>query len=107
MKKAILLLAAAALIAMVAGATLFAADVEAGKAVLKTQKCSMCHSIAGVGGKLNALDEAGKLKADDIKKWIRTPKSMKADTKMTAYSAEKLSDKDLDDLVAYLSTLKK
>jgi cytochrome c553 len=107
MKKALLLLAAAALVALVAGAIVYGADVEAGKAVFKTQKCSMCHSIAGVGGKLNALDEAGKLKADDIKKWVRTPKAQKADTKMMAYAADKLSDKDLDDLVAYLLTLKK
>ena len=107
MKKAIMMLMAALLILMVAGVTAFSAEVENGKAVYKVQKCSMCHAIAGTGGKMGALDDAGKLKADDLKKWVRTPKEMKADSKMTAYAAAKLSDKDLDDLVAYMLTLKK
>jgi cytochrome c2 len=103
MKTAVTFLVVVALTLMVT--TAFAADAENGKAVYKAQKCAMCHSIAGEGGKMGALDDAGKLKADDLKKWIKTPKEMKADSKMKAYTT--LADKDLDDLVAYLQTLKK
>jgi mono/diheme cytochrome c family protein len=54
-----------------------------------------------------------KLKADDLKAWMRTPKEMaekaKADRKppMPAYSKEKLADADLEALTAYLLSLKK
>ena len=76
-----------------------------GKQVYTAQKCQMCHSIAGTGNKAHPLDGVGgKLSAEDAKKWIKTPKAMKADTKMKAYPA--LSEKDTDDLVAYLMTLK-
>ena len=76
-----------------------------GKEVYAMQKCALCHSISGIGGKKHALDGVGtRLKADDIKKWIRDPKSMKPDTTMKAYP--NLPEKDLADLVAYLSSLK-
>ena len=69
-------------------------------------KCSMCHAIEGKGNKNMPLDGIGaKLSAADIKKWIVSPKEMKADTKMKAYPS--LSAADLDALVAYLSSLKK
>ena len=81
------------------------AALDHGKEVYAMQKCALCHSISGVGGKKLALDVVGsKLKADDIKKWIRTPKAMKSDTTMKAYP--NLPEKDLDDLTTYLLTLK-
>ena len=105
MKKALTFLAVAGLMLSL-GAVLYAADAEHGKEVFKEQKCSMCHNIGGQGGKLSSLDGVGsKLKADEITKWVKTPKEMKPDTKMKAYPT--LPDKDLDDLVAYLLTLKK
>ncbi len=76
-----------------------------GKEVYAMQKCALCHSISGAGGKRLALDGVGsKLKPEDIRKWIRTPKEMKADSTMKAYP--NLPEKDLRDLVAYLMTLK-
>ena len=52
------------------------------------------------------LDGVGsKLSAADIKKWIVSPKEMKADTKMKAYPS--LTAEDLDAMVAYLASLKK
>lgn len=47
---------------------------------------------------------------DEIKAWLRTPKEMmakkgKTGTKPT-FGPDKISDKDLDDLATYLSTLK-
>ena len=57
------------------------------------------------GNKKNPLDGVGKkLSAEDIKKWITTPKAMKPDAKMKAYP--NLPAKDLDALVAYLLSLK-
>jgi mono/diheme cytochrome c family protein len=75
-----------------------------GMEVYAAQKCALCHSISGIGGKKRALDGVGsKMKPDAIKKWILTPKAVKADTTMKAYP--NLPDKDLDDLTAYLMTL--
>jgi len=77
-----------------------------GKEVFAAQKCSMCHAIEGKGNKNNPLDGVGsKLSSDQIKKWIVSPKEMKADSKMKAYPS--LTGADLDALVAYLSSLKK
>jgi len=81
------------------------AALDHGKEVYAAQKCALCHSISGVGGKKLALDGVGsRLKPDLIKKWIRTPKEMKAGSTMKPYP--NLPDKDLNDLTAYLGTLK-
>jgi mono/diheme cytochrome c family protein len=92
------------------------AKVEKGKQVYDATmpKCKTCHAIGGVGNAKGALDAVGaKLKADEIKAWVRTPKEMTEKTKaarkpaMPVYAKEKLSDEDLDALTAYLLTLKK
>ncbi len=76
-----------------------------GREVYAVQKCALCHSISGIGGKKMPLDGVGsKLESEEIKKWILTPKEMKSDTTMKAYP--NLPKKDLNDLVAYLRTLK-
>jgi cytochrome c2 len=80
-------------------------DIENGKKVYADQKCKLCHSIEGVGNKKSPLDGVGsKLSGDDIAKWIVSPKEMKPDSKMKAYT--KLKEKDLEDLVAYMLSLK-
>ncbi len=107
MKRSVLLFSGLA-IALLVGATVLAAagNEEHGKEVYAAQKCSMCHAIAGKGNAKGPLDSVGsKLKAEEIKKWIKTPKEMKADAKMKAYP--NISETDLDDLTAYLLTLKK
>jgi cytochrome c2 len=105
MKRTVLVLTGAALILASAVVAFSAGDPEAGKLVYTAQKCQLCHSIAGVGNKKSPLDGIGaKLKADEISKWIKTPKEMKADTKMKAYPD--LAAKDLDNLVAYMLSLK-
>jgi len=103
----------------VTGALLLAAglasaqDAERGKAVYAEQKCKLCHSVAGEGNKKGALDEVGgKLGAEEMKAWMRTPKEMaeKAGATrkpaMKVYGEDKLSEEDIDALVAYLLTLK-
>jgi mono/diheme cytochrome c family protein len=88
------------------------AGADKGKAVYAAQKCSMCHAIAGTGGKTSALDGVGKkLSAADIRAWIVTPKEMEAKSKSTKKPAmpdryAKLPAADLDALVAYLASLK-
>ena len=75
-----------------------------GKEVYDAQKCSLCHSIAGSGGDV-ALDGVGaRLKQDDFRKRIRSPKEVKADSTMKAYP--NLPEKDINSLIAYLQTLK-
>ena len=83
----------------------FEASPDRGKEVYATQKCVLCHSIGGIGGKKMALDGVGsRLKPDEIRKWVRTPKEMKPDTAMKPYP--NLPERDLADLTSFLSTLK-
>ena len=106
MKKGLVLVSVVALLSLAAGGAFAADAVEHGKEVYAAQKCAMCHSIAGKGNAKSPLDGVGsKLNADEIKKWVKTPKEMKADAKMKAYP--NLADKDLEDLTAFLLTLKK
>ena len=83
-----------------------AEKVAKGQKVYAAQHCSMCHSIAGKGNTKNPLDAVGsKMTADEMKKYITNPKSVKADSKMKAYPS--LAGDDLDSIVAYLLTLTK
>ena len=88
-----------------------AAKIEKGKPVYAAQKCGICHSIDGKGNKQHPLDGAGaRLSADDIRKWIVSPKEMEAKLpakpkiSMKAYST--LPAEDLDALVSYVRSLK-
>ena len=91
---------------LLVGAAAYSADADHGKQVYAGSKCRLCHSIAGMGDGKIPLDEVDeKLKPDEIKKWIKMPQEMKADTKMKAYPT--MSDRDLEYLTAYLLTLKK
>ena len=89
-------------------ATALAGDAAAGKAVFDAAKpaCKSCHTDAK-----NPLTKAGAdNSADELKAWVRTPKDMIAKKGkkgiMPAYAAEKISDADLENLVAYMATLK-
>lgn len=93
----------------------FAQDPTAvgrGENVFAAQKCSICHAVADKGNKKGPLDEVGaKLSADDIRRWIVNAPEMAAKTGAQRKPAMKvfanLSASDIDDLVAYLQTLKK
>jgi nitric oxide reductase subunit C len=102
------LLRASVVLAVAAGLSVpvLAGDAAAGAEAYKANKCSMCHQIGGQGGKMGgALDDVGtKRDADWLKKYIKDPKSVDPKAKMKAFPT--ISDKDLDDLVAYLLTLK-
>jgi len=89
-----------------------AAQIKKGEAVYTAQKCSVCHSIAGKGGKSSPLDGVGaKLSADEIRLWITHP----ADAAKKANSTKKppmpakygkLPAADIDALVAFMQSLK-
>jgi mono/diheme cytochrome c family protein len=87
-------------------------DPKKGEQVYTAQKCSVCHSIAGKGGKANPLDGVGaKISAAETRQWIINPKEMTTKTNSEKkppmpdrYS--KLPAEDIDALVAYLQSLK-
>ena len=114
LKRTAFTLVAGALVAGLAAAQ-DAAQIEKGKKIYEAAnpKCKLCHSIGGQGNPKGVLDGVGgKISADDIKAWLRTPKDMAAKAKaarqpvMPAYPKEKLSDEDLEALTAYMSSLK-
>ncbi len=84
------------------------ADTAKGKAVFDGAKpaCKGCHTEAK-----HPLAKAGaENTAEELKAWVRTPKDMMAKKKKTGlmpvYGPDKISDADLDALVAYLATMK-
>jgi mono/diheme cytochrome c family protein len=103
-------------LALCSGATLLAQDKAAdGKAIYDKQQCKMCHQIKGVGNKQYPLDGvATKFKVEDIKKWFTDTDKMEAKlakkpavTMSSLLKNKKLTDADVDALVAYMLTLKK
>ena len=103
-----LLVVAVVILAASFAVSALAGDAAAGKAVFDGAKpaCKGCHTDAK-----NPLAKAGAdNSADELKAWVRTPKDMIAKKSkkgiMPAYPAEKISDADLDNLVAYMATMK-
>ena len=88
-----------------------AKKIAAGKGLYEKGGCEKCHQIAGKGSKIAPLDGVGgKLKADEIKKWLTDPDEMTAKLpKKPVVKMKKVEmpDADLDALAAYLSSLKK
>lgn len=104
---------------LLSGAVVYAQDaakVAAGKKAYETQVCKTCHVLGGVGtkGVASVLDGVGsKLKPEEMKKWFTDTAAMEAKlpkkplVKMSDYlKTHKISDADVDALVAYLQTLK-
>ena len=85
--------------------------VAAGQKLYETQKCSLCHSVAGKGNAKGPLDGVGKKHtAADLKLWITQPAEMakkhNAARKPPMKSYASLPPADVDALVAYLQSLK-
>ncbi len=88
---------------------------DAGQKVYVAQKCSVCHAIKNSGGKsASALGGVGaKLTEGDIRKWLTHTAEMESKVKpkpkmsMASYmKTHKLSDTDVDALVAFLISQK-
>ncbi len=106
MKRLVLIVMALA-VAIMFCAPLYAQDKAAdGKKVFEREKCTMCHNA-----KMNSLEGVGtKLTADQIREWIENPTAAAEKSKTTMkmkMPAKKLSKEDVDNLVAYLQTMKK
>ena len=94
------------LLASLGGIVLAAGKPEVGKKVYKDRRCAMCHRIDGSGGKMGGpLDEIGsKHETARLRDFIQDPKSVDPVSKMKA--VPDLTQAQMDDLVAYLLTLK-
>jgi len=88
------------------------APAEAGRKIYVREKCSVCHQIAGQGNQRFPLDGVGaRLPAADLRRWFTHTREMEAARpKIPAIKMSsrkyRLSDAELDALVAYLLTLK-
>ena len=86
------------------------AKIEQGAALFTSQKCTLCHSVAGKGNLKGPLDNINAThKADDIRRWIVDPEGMRTKTKATRTPAMKpmtLSSDQVNALVAYITSLK-
>ncbi len=85
--------------------------VQKGQQLYTSQKCTMCHSVAGKGNPKGSLDHVGtKWTADELRQWIVNWKEMAAKHQATRkppmLDYSKLPKGDVDALVAYLQTLK-
>lgn len=69
------------------------------------QMCTACHTLQGAGGTVGpALDGVGsRFDQEYLKKWISDPVAVKPDSKMPKLP---LTEKDIQDLAAYLSQMK-
>lgn len=81
--------------------------VEKGKELFAQKKCSMCHKIEGVGGKMgpDLSDEGNKGRNEEwLVKFFKDPKSVSPEAKMRPVKA---TDEELKALAAYVMSLKK
>jgi mono/diheme cytochrome c family protein len=91
--------------------------VDEGKKLYTTEKCDKCHNIAGKGASKGKLDGVGKkLTPADIRKWFTATEDQEAKLEKpptgtnrmsNALKTKKLTDTEIDALVAYMSTLTK
>jgi mono/diheme cytochrome c family protein len=98
------ILVALALTASIAHAQAPAGDVARGKAAFRQHMCYTCHGSAGQGGDRGS----GPRIAYDVWPWegfaqqVRHPREQ-----MPRYPKELVSDQDLADIYAYVSSFKK
>jgi mono/diheme cytochrome c family protein len=93
----------------VAGAA--GAGAATGEEVYTSQKCSVCHSVAGKGNKKYPLDGVGsRLSEADIREWLLNPDAQQARKggrplmRMPSYRS--VPAEEVDALVGYVSSLK-
>ena len=84
--------------------------LESGAKLALNNGCTACHMIGDKGGKtgpdLSHIGSDKKWTAAKLIAVIRTPKVVLKSDKMPAYPADKISDKDMKSLLAYLQSNK-
>lgn len=82
-----------------------AGNAANGAKLYTAQKCSVCHKIAGKGGPMgpDLSTVGGKRDAKWLAAYLANPKSVDPKNKMPVV---KLKGAEMDDLVAYLLSLK-
>ena len=82
-----------------------AADPALGEKIYSAKRCGACHVIQGKGGKLGPplSDIASKRDAQWLKTFLKTPKAINPESKMSPFKG---TDEELEALIAYLLTLK-
>ena len=93
-----------------------AQDAKKGKAVYTSKGCGACHAINKPGAKMSGPDLGGVTQRrthDWLKKWLKDPNAMfGSDSTADAILAEaknvkmpnlKLSDSDIESLIAYMA----
>jgi cytochrome c5 len=112
MRRPLMILKAGALL-LASVTPAFAQDskVEKGATLFESNKCRLCHSVAGTGNVKRPLDDAGKrLDAATVKLWLTDPKAAeakfgkKSTPPMKSFAS--LPPDDIEALVAYVLSLK-
>lgn len=110
MKTIAVAVAAVAVVTGLATAAAAQSKAEQGAALFASQKCTMCHSVAGKGNPKGPLDAMiAKNKAEHIRQWLQDPDGMRAKqnaARTPAMKPMKLSPAQVDALVAYLTAAK-
>lgn len=81
---------------------------RAGRALYGSQKCSDCHTVAGVGGDKgpNLSDIGMHHSAAWLHSYIELPSRFHPDTKMPTFGPPTLTHEEIEELARYLSTLR-
>ncbi len=78
--------------------------VERGWGVYQAERCSACHSVAGVGSPRYPLDGvADRLTAEELRLWVVAPQEIRPGVRKRPY--DHLSQEDVEALVAFLEIL--
>jgi len=80
--------------------SLFAQNAENGKKIFVRDGCYQCHGYAGQGSIAGARLGPPVLSAEGMIRYIRKPAGA-----MPAFSDKVLSDKEVNDIYAYLKTM--
>ena len=107
MKRHVPIILSVAVASMLAGQSLAAAarpspDVDEGRALFLAYSCSACHGTRGSNGNGGPLTGATILPYAAVLHQVRSPRRQ-----MPAYSANALSDAQVQKIYAYLQTIPK